>query len=262
MKSSVQKDPSTMPSAPKNEEHLRPSEQPGYYAGYSTLHQKDFWDAATRRTIFDRVEKVPSIRFFQPEEAQFWQAVFEHLLPQTDRIKERQIPILNFVDHRLYVNQLAGYRFEDMPHDRDAYRLGMRAINEEAQRAFRNAFVNLTCRQQEEVLKVIHDGRPQAGQQMWETMSVHRFWQLIVGDAIDAYYAHPWAWDEIGFGGPAYPRAYMRLERGEPEPWEVEEQRYSWKSPADALSDEVEATQEFFLESLQHRSHSKQRVIK
>ena len=46
---------------------------------------------------------------------------------------------------------------------------------------------------------------------------------MIMSDAIDAYYAHPWAWDEIGFGGPAYPRAYTRLERGEPEPWEVEE---------------------------------------
>jgi hypothetical protein len=26
-----------------------------------------------------------------------------------------------------------------------------------------------------------------------------------------AFYAHPWAWNEIGFGGPAYPRGYMRL---------------------------------------------------
>ena len=76
------------------------------------------------------------------------------------------------------------------------------------------------------VLKAIHDGKPKAAADIWENMSVHRFWQLIMGDAIDAYYAHPWAWDEIGFGGPAYPRAYTRLERGEPEPWEVEEQRY------------------------------------
>ena len=57
---------------------------------------------------------------------------------------------------------------------------------------------------------------------------MHRFWVLLVQDCVDAYYSHPWAWDEIGFGGPAYPRAYMRLERGEPEPWEVEEKRYDW----------------------------------
>ena len=30
-----------------------------------------------------------------------------------------------------------------------------------------------------------------------------------------AFYSHPWAWNEIGFGGPAYPRGYMRLRPGE-----------------------------------------------
>jgi hypothetical protein len=54
---------------------------------------------------------------------------------------------------------------------------------------------------------------------------------------VDIYYAHPWSWDESGYGGPAYPRAYMRLERGEPEPWEVEECRYEWEAPRAALSD-------------------------
>ena len=63
-------------------------------------------------------------------------------------------------------------------------------------------------------------------------MSVKRFWPMLVGDCSAVYYAHPWAWDEIGFGGPAYPRGYMRLEGGEPEPWEVDEQRYEWIAPA------------------------------
>jgi hypothetical protein len=29
----------------------------------------------------------------------------------------------------------------------------------------------------------------------------------------------------------------MRLEEGEPEPWEVNEQRYEWNAPADTISD-------------------------
>ena len=66
-------------------------------------------------------------------------------------------------------------------------------------------------------------------------MPVERYWALLVQDCVEAYYAHPWAWDEIGFGGPAYPRGYMRLEQGEPEPWEVEEQRYEWEAPPDAF---------------------------
>ena len=37
---------------------------------------------------------------------------------------------------------------------------------------------------------------------------------------LGAFYSHPWAWNEIGFGGPAYPRGYMRLGVGQKEAWE------------------------------------------
>jgi hypothetical protein len=42
-------------------------------------------------------------------------------------------------------------------------------------------------------------------------------------DALAAFYAHPWAWSEIGFGGPAYPRGYARLGVGLSEAWEGRE---------------------------------------
>ena len=32
----------------------------------------------------------------------------------------------------------------------------------------------------------------------------------------------------------------MRLENGEPEPWEFEEERYEWVAPADSISDYAE----------------------
>ena len=38
-----------------------------------------------------------------------------------------------------------------------------------------------------------------------------------------AFYSHPWAWNEIGFGGPAYPRGYARLGPGLGESWEGDE---------------------------------------
>lgn len=106
--------------------------------------------------------------------------------------------------------------------------------------------------EQDMVLKAIHDGKPDAAPEIWKRMSVHLFWQMIKGDAIDAYYAHPWAWDEIGFGGPAYPRAYTRLERGEPEAWEVEEKRYEWLAPANMASAEVDLSRSHHTESGQH----------
>ena len=232
-----------------------PRSQPGYYSGFSTLSQKPFWDDATRKVVTERVETFEPIRFFTPEQAEFWSIVFDHLIPQTDRIREHRIPILPALDKRLFLDRTNGYRFADMPHDREVYLFGIDAINEEAQEQYGSGFIPLPHLQQDIVLKTIHDGKPKAAAGIWKRMSVHRFWQLIMHDAIDAYYAHPWAWDEIGFGGPAYPRAYMRLERGEAEPWEVKEQPYDWVAPAHAVSGERETTQAFHIEFLQHGSH-------
>ena len=40
---------------------------------------------------------------------------------------------------------------------------------------------------------------------------------------LSAFYSHPWAWNEIGFGGPAYPRGYARIGAGQRENWEGDE---------------------------------------
>ena len=41
-----------------------------------------------------------------------------------------------------------------------------------------------------------------------------RAWSVVMRAVLAAFYSHPWAWNEIGFGGPAYPRGYMRLQPG------------------------------------------------
>ena len=237
-----------------NGDPLEPRSTPGYYPGFSTLSQSAFWDDATRRVVTDRVDVPRGRQFFSEEEWDFWTVVFAHLIPQTDRTPDRQIPIVAPLDHRLCINQTVGYRFETMPPDREAYRMGREAINKEAESCYGSGFLALPYREQDMVLKAIRDGKPKAAADIWENMSVHRFWRLIMGDAIDAYYAHPWAWDEIGFGGPAYPRAYTRLERGEPEPWEVEEKRYQWRAPEATVSHQVESAAHHHTEADQHRS--------
>ena len=45
----------------------------------------------------------------------------------------------------------------------------------------------------------------------WEQLNVKRAWSVCMRMILAAFYSHPWAWNEIGFGGPAYPRGYMRL---------------------------------------------------
>lgn len=212
-------------------------EQPGYYPGFHTLSQQAYWDEATRALVLHRVKDVPPIRFFTSAEARTMEAVVDRIIPQEDRTEERCIPILPIIDQRLFTNCIEGYRYEDMPPDQEAYRIAAQAIEETARTLHKKSFADLATLEQEEILQAIHDGKPFAAQKTWARMNIARFWALLISDCCTAYYAHPWAWDEIGFGGPAYPRGYMRLERGQPEPWEVNEQRYEWAAPADTISD-------------------------
>jgi hypothetical protein len=59
----------------------------------------------------------------------------------------------------------------------------------------------------------------------WEQLNVARAFGLVMRVVLACFYSHPWAWNEIGFGGPAYPRGYSRfgspdLQRAERETWE------------------------------------------
>ncbi|MBV8142805.1 MAG: gluconate 2-dehydrogenase subunit 3 family protein [Verrucomicrobia bacterium] len=226
------------PADPKTGKSLPPLGQPGYYPGFSTLNQQKFWDAATRERVLRRVNDVPPIRFFNPEEARLMKMLAAHIVPQDDRQPSRRIPIVPRIDERLHQGRIPGYRFSTMPPDGNAYRLGFEAIEKMSKQSYGRPFQELSWRDQDELLKSIHDAEPKEGaEEIWKQMPVHRYWALLVQDCIEAYYAHPWAWDEIGFGGPAYPRAYIRLEHGEPEPWEVKERRYEWMAPADSVSD-------------------------
>jgi len=217
-------------------------ETPGYYPGFHTLDQQKFWDEATRKVVLDRVADIPPIRFFSAAEAATMTAVIARILPQDDRAESTRIPILPAIDERLYLNRIEGYRYEDMPPDQEAYRLAIRAIEAMAQQLYRKSFSALKTMYQEALLQSLHDNKPLVAKELWQGLDLKRFWAMLVSDCCAVYYAHPFAWDEIGFGGPAYPRGYMRLEGGETESWEVDEQRYDWLAPDDTLSDRPQQT--------------------
>ena len=203
-----------LPLDPYTGQPIGPLAQPGYYPGFSTLAQRAFWDEATRRVVLDRVEHVPPIRFFTADEARTLEAICARVIPQDDRDAAHRIPIVPRIDDRLSNGVSDGYRYEDMPPDGEAYRLGIAAIDAMARALYDGRrFLELAPPEQEALLRQLHDGKPEAAHEQWRRLPVQRFWLLLVGDCATAYYAHPYAWDEIGFGGPAYPIALDIPER-------------------------------------------------
>jgi hypothetical protein len=59
---------------------------------------------------------------------------------------------------------------------------------------------------------------------VWDELPVGRAWTVVMRDVVAAFYSHPWAWNEIGFGGPAYPRGHARLGVGLRDGWEADEE--------------------------------------
>jgi hypothetical protein len=46
---------------------------------------------------------------------------------------------------------------------------------------------------------------------VWDVLDVSRAWSVCMRAILAEFYSHPWSWNEIGFGGPAYPRGFMRI---------------------------------------------------
>ena len=59
----------------------------------------------------------------------------------------------------------------------------------------------------------------------WHGLPAAHVWSLWTRYACTAFYAHPFAWSEIGFPGPAYPRGYKNAGVGKLEPFEVRDAR-------------------------------------
>lgn len=228
--------PDRLPINPRDHRPISPRAQPGYYPGFSTLEQRAFWDEATRTVVEARVERIPPIRFFAGD-LPLATALFDRILPQDDRDEDHRIPIVHYVDERLSEGVSDGYRYAGMPPDTECYRLGFQGVEVIARHLYGKSFLELGPAEQDEIILTLRADNPPAGEEVWRRFPAIRLFELLVTDAVDAYYAHPYAWDEIGFGGPSYPRGYMRLENGLAEPWEVDEQRYEWEPPPSSRSD-------------------------
>jgi hypothetical protein len=192
------------------------------YPDADILGQQAFWDRATRDVVLDRVHNVPPFTFFDANECRTLLAMCERVIPQDHRQPDRHVPIAPWIDQRCQNRVTDGFRFDNMPPNEVAWRWGLAGLDETARAMFGQVFADLAAGAQDEVLRSVQSGR--AAGATWQRMPAKRWWIYVAARQIAGiYYAHPFAWDEIGFGGPAYPRGYASLNGGAPEPWEARE---------------------------------------
>ena len=194
-----------MTGLPRQRKGITP-QMHGRYPDYDVLGQADHWDPVTRELVVGRVEQEPPRRFFGHAEFVCLRAICDVVLAQD---AEPRIPVMSFVDEKLHLGQLDGFQYVGMPDDRDTWRLVARGLDEAVGG---DGFAAADDETRHRVVGAFSEGELSGG--VWEELPPATAWSVVMRGVLSAFYAHPWAWNEIGFGGPAYPRGYMRLSEG------------------------------------------------
>ena len=182
------------------------------------LLQTDLVTAPTRAVLQGRLGESPDAdrRFFTGSELDLLQATLARLFADPGAPTARVLALA--IDTRLADGKSDGWRYDALPPDADAARLGLRGLDQAAQVLFMSGFTRLDAAGQDAVLNAVQKGDPPGD--VWQTLPAARFFEELLAEATEAYYSHPLAQEEIGYAGMADARGWMRVAMNEREAWE------------------------------------------
>lgn len=179
----------------------------GRYPDYDVLENAGTWDRATYEVVTKRLNMSGPLRFFTPEEEPTLRAFCD---VATGQDSEPRVPVAELVDDKLASGRLDGYRYANMPRDPETWRLVLRGLDEVAANRYgRETYAACDEQARAAIMGNLADGSLGGG--AWDELETSRAFSVCMRAILEAFYSHPWAWNEIGYGGPAYPHGYMRL---------------------------------------------------
>lgn len=188
------------------------------YPAYDVWAEHTHWDDHTKQIVGSRRSPQVAYQFFSHSEGLLVQTAASEL------VNDHRLEVLTFVTQHLdesLSNPIGeAQRKVGVPPKKQLYRLGLAGIDAESQARYGTGYVALKKAEQQAILQEIAAGRTQAKQE-WSQLSPVDFFKRFLRDTVDAYYSHPLVWSDIGYGGPAYPRGYVRVEKGLTDPWEA-----------------------------------------
>jgi hypothetical protein len=208
------KEPGSPEELPRQRNGVTP-QMHGRYPDYNVLDQASHWDEVTRRMVFERLDTVPQLRFFTEPEARALGAFCDAVMAQD---REPKVPVLQMVDAKLFAGKLDGFRYAELPDDRETWRLVAVGLDAAARQHRAKDFASASDEVKHRVIDAFSEGKLRG--EVWDELPPKRAFSVVIRAVLSAFYSHPWAWNEIGFGGPAYPRGYARFGAGQRESWE------------------------------------------
>jgi Gluconate 2-dehydrogenase subunit 3 len=194
------------------------------YPGYDVLAKRHTpsWNEQTREVIERRLAIARgNHRFFTDEEWPTVCAICERIVPQPTE-KQGFVPVAALVDDKMHGGAPDGYRDAHLPKMQEAWRRGLAALDMEAHERYGRRFHELASAEQDELLHAAERGELKDA--AWGGMASDTFFhRRVLSDVVSVYYSHPTAWNEIGWGGPASPRGYVRMDFNRRDAWEAAE---------------------------------------
>jgi hypothetical protein len=187
------------------------AETDGRFPGFDPLNQAPHWDQVTAGLIEARVRPSRQVTFFTSAERACAAALLDDLLAQP------RVPVLRMIEARLAAGETDGWRYADMPEDGQAWRDALAYLDADAKDRCGTTFAEAGEADRHHLIQAVQE----LGAGDWHGLSAGHVWSLWTRYACTAFYAHPAAWAEIGFPGPAYPRGYKNAGVDRLEPFEV-----------------------------------------
>jgi hypothetical protein len=188
------------------------------YPGYDVLSKWDSpsYNEQTREVLADRLAPPRKRRFFTDPEWLVLSALCERAIPQE---REEPVPIAAVIDADVASGRGNGTRYADMPPTPDAWRRGLASLDAEALARHGSGFAAIAPSEQDAILR--DAARDALTGPHWNLPPKRFVCDLALTSIVKIYYAHPAAMNEIGFGGPASPRGYVRLGANRFDGWEA-----------------------------------------
>jgi gluconate 2-dehydrogenase subunit 3-like protein len=210
-------------------QRARTPQHRGRFPGFDVLDSVDAWDDVTAGIVLSRLALPGDYAFFTPDEVGIAVPLLNLLLAQDG---EPRVPVAELIDARLAAGETDGWHYDELPEDAQAWRASLAALDDDARATHSGRrFAHLISDEQAALVQAVQDSASSASSassagagKRWHDWPAEHIWSLWTRYACTAFYSHPWAWNEIGFPGPAYPRGYLHAGVGARERWEVADQ--------------------------------------
>ncbi|MFD2169709.1 gluconate 2-dehydrogenase subunit 3 family protein [Tumebacillus lipolyticus] len=189
------------------------------YPNYDVMDEQAHWDAHTRQIVQKRLATPGSFAKLTSEEVDAIRAMAALLVDDG-----RSFLLDYIVDHfnaKLISDSGEGQRQAGVPELHALLKQGLAALEALAQKRNASSYPALRPQLQLELLMELEDGTVKLIAPNGDQIPARAFFQKMLTETVSAYYSHPTVWSEIGYGGPAYPRGYVRSELGLTDPWEA-----------------------------------------